>query len=376
MDTALLAAVAAVAIIALALGALWWRARAAAGHAARRFDETRQAREREQRAADERIGALEAQCSELQERLLALQSRTWLADFPAEQVFALIARDEADLDGRRRAFGLVRDESGSLLPFLSERRMGHLEPGESFVAVRGQLVKLDPAELDAAAPAAAPASAPSRAVPPAGERAARHAPLRAPGRDPDATEPAAAEDPPAHDTDRTVLLSPTRDAQPADPDAGLPYLKVIAGPDEGTLFALPFTGATIGRDATNVVPLADGGASRVHCRIEYRRNVFVLSDNGSTNGTLCNDELVQERELAFGDVIQVADTRLCYSCEGHELRSADPARAVAAFQHCLTRQPDFVSALKALAFLLERDVARNKDAQPIWDRIARLERGR
>lgn len=384
MDTALVAIVGVLAIIALVLGVLWQRARGAAADAARGLAEAAQAHQRERREADERSTSLQAQLSQLQERSRALDAHTWLSDFPADAVFALIARDEADYDGKQRSFGLVRDEAGRIKPFVSERRMGHLQPGDSFVAVRGQLVKLEPDDLEAGQPAASDARAPSPR--PAAAAPSRPPPTamasppsaRVPARDPDATVPAAHDDLPAQETasDRTVFLSPTRDAAPEDPNAGLPYLEVIAGPDLGKSFVLPFSGAGVGRDAGNVVPLGDGGASRVHCRIDYEHTGFVLRDNDSTNGTLCNDEPVREHALAFGDVLQVADTRLRFSCDGHELRASDPPRAAAAFEQCLAHQPDFVLALKGLAFLLERDVARKKDAQPIWDRIARLERAR
>ncbi|MBI2237472.1 MAG: FHA domain-containing protein, partial [Actinobacteria bacterium] len=67
---------------------------------------------------------------------------------------------------------------------------------------------------------------------------------------------------------------------------------------------------TIGRlpDCDVVVP--DPGASRHHARIRHRDGHYTLTDLGSTNGTLVNDELVQETLLEDGDRITIGKTIL------------------------------------------------------------------
>lgn len=171
--------------------------------------------------------------------------------------------------------------------------------------------------------------------------------------------------------EKTMLFQPN--GNESETYAGFPYLRAVAGRDEGTLHYLQFTRTTIGRDRSNTLPIRDSNSSRWHCEIGFRDHHFVLTDNGSTNGTFCNGERIQECRLDFGDRIKIGDTEMVFSCEGFDLKDSDPGKAVKAFETCLQRQPKFLLALKHLAFLMERDVARQKDAQPIWDRIKKLE---
>ena len=74
-----------------------------------------------------------------------------------------------------------------------------------------------------------------------------------------------------------------------------------------------------------------------------------------------------------GDSIRVGETEMTFSCEGFELMTTDPARGIDALRVTLNRQPDFVPALRTLAFLLDRDVAHKKEAKTVSDRLALLE---
>jgi pSer/pThr/pTyr-binding forkhead associated (FHA) protein len=58
------------------------------------------------------------------------------------------------------------------------------------------------------------------------------------------------------------------------------------------------------------VVVADPGASRQHARISNTNGEFVLSDLGSTNGTLVNDQEVSERVLDDGDRITIGEAVL------------------------------------------------------------------
>ncbi len=67
---------------------------------------------------------------------------------------------------------------------------------------------------------------------------------------------------------------------------------------------------TLGRLPECDVVIPDPGASRHHARIAHREGGYTLTDLGSTNGTLVNEETVQERLLEDGDRITIGTTVL------------------------------------------------------------------
>lgn len=85
------------------------------------------------------------------------------------------------------------------------------------------------------------------------------------------------------------------------------------GVQEGTAIPLMGTQITIGRATTKAdweVCLNDPSVSRPHARLEYRDESWVLSDLGSSNGTLVNGSPVSEkgRVVKDGDVITFGST--------------------------------------------------------------------
>jgi pSer/pThr/pTyr-binding forkhead associated (FHA) protein len=76
-----------------------------------------------------------------------------------------------------------------------------------------------------------------------------------------------------------------------------------------TAFRIRKQTVTIGRLPECDVVVSDPGASRHHARIRVDGGEYVLTDLGSTNGTLVNDEPVQERSLLHGDRITIGTTR-------------------------------------------------------------------
>lgn len=91
-------------------------------------------------------------------------------------------------------------------------------------------------------------------------------------------------------------------------------LACIGGPYLGQSFPLSHETSLIGRSLDHAIALpADTSVSRVHARIVYEGGRHYISDFGSQNGLLVNDDLVTEpRRLQPADVIQVGATRLRY----------------------------------------------------------------
>jgi pSer/pThr/pTyr-binding forkhead associated (FHA) protein len=54
----------------------------------------------------------------------------------------------------------------------------------------------------------------------------------------------------------------------------------------------------------------DERISRVHARVDWDGATWVVVDLGSTNGTWVNGELVEERRLEAGDILEIGDTQL------------------------------------------------------------------
>jgi hypothetical protein len=170
-----------------------------------------------------------------------------------------------------------------------------------------------------------------------------------------------------------VGLTPAERSQ-RDDYHGMPMLRATSGSDTGRVFVLSFGNCTIGRASGNTAVITEAKASRTHAEILFQGGKFTLRDNRSTNGTLKNGEAVTTPcPLEFGDVITIGGSDLVFSCEGFDLRTADPTRAIIAFERLLDHKADFIPALHHLAFLLERDVARRHEAAPIWERLKKLE---
>ena len=91
----------------------------------------------------------------------------------------------------------------------------------------------------------------------------------------------------------------------------LPQVKMIAGPRPGSTLQLRIPATTFGRGAENDYRFAeDTQLSRNHCRIVMDNKRFILTDNGSTNGTMVNGNPVTEIELRSGDVIEFGEIKL------------------------------------------------------------------
>jgi transcriptional regulator with GAF, ATPase, and Fis domain len=87
-----------------------------------------------------------------------------------------------------------------------------------------------------------------------------------------------------------------------------PRLVAIAGPLKDSSFALPAGALPIGRDASNLLPIADPSVSRRHCVVTREGDRFKVQDLDSRNGTLVNGMPVQEHYLQEGDQVGIGDS--------------------------------------------------------------------
>lgn len=171
--------------------------------------------------------------------------------------------------------------------------------------------------------------------------------------------------------DSTLILS--GDASAERRFHGMAFLRITSDVEGDREFQIPFGLITFGRAPTNALVLVEDKASRVHAEIRYDGDRFILKDLGSTNGTYHNGNRATENPLGFGDIIRVGRTEMRFTAEGFDLKDNDPRAAIAAFEAMLEHVPDFVPALQNLAFLLERDVTRRREAPALWERLKQLE---
>jgi hypothetical protein len=107
----------------------------------------------------------------------------------------------------------------------------------------------------------------------------------------------------------------TAAGQGAEPEAGEVAMSlrlvVIAGPDQGKVFALSGPESVcFGRSRAAAARLADPGVSRSHCEVKLAAGRATVIDLASTAGTFVNGARVREQVLQPGDVLQVGATQL------------------------------------------------------------------
>src|ERR1700683_664077 len=79
---------------------------------------------------------------------------------------------------------------------------------------------------------------------------------------------------------------------------------------------------TIGREASNGIPIADPSVSRKHCLVSGQDGRFLVRDLDSRNGTLVNGTRVEEQWLQHGDEIAAGDSSFVFLLEDEELAPA------------------------------------------------------
>ncbi len=102
---------------------------------------------------------------------------------------------------------------------------------------------------------------------------------------------------------------------------------MIAGPAKDSTIPLPDGEATLGRDPTNAVAMADASVSRKHCLLRREEDGrFQIRDLDSRNGTLVNGLAVKEQWLRHGDEIATGDSVFLFLVE--DVDQAVPASRV------------------------------------------------
>ncbi len=112
-------------------------------------------------------------------------------------------------------------------------------------------------------------------------------------------------------------------------------LTVIRGRDIDQVYTIEDRQASVlGRSIKCDIRLPDGRASRSHCRIEHVGGQWIITDNGSRNGTYVNKQKVAEATLESGQTIRVGATALKFTIDG------EPDRAGPEGTEALLRQED------------------------------------
>ena len=74
---------------------------------------------------------------------------------------------------------------------------------------------------------------------------------------------------------------------------------------------------SIGRRDDNDLIIDNLKVSRVHAQIRRTKDSFILFDIDSTSGTKVNGHLIRQHKLSNGDVIEIADVPLIFSCDSY-----------------------------------------------------------
>lgn len=92
-------------------------------------------------------------------------------------------------------------------------------------------------------------------------------------------------------------------------------LHVVRGPQTGVTYQLGDEPLSIGRSPQCDVFLNDMTVSREHAAVEPSEGGYVIRDANSFNGVWVNNDSVEARRLASGDVIQIGAFCLVYKEE-------------------------------------------------------------
>ncbi|WP_432833615.1 FhaA domain-containing protein [Dactylosporangium sp. CA-092794] len=101
---------------------------------------------------------------------------------------------------------------------------------------------------------------------------------------------------------------------PPGPGGPARNVRLVSG--DGRSYPLSIGSTVIGRGDQANMRLPDVGISRRHARLDFDGAQVVLTDLGSTNGTMVNGQRVSAVALNPGDMIQLGTTTLTYRVDG------------------------------------------------------------
>lgn len=91
-------------------------------------------------------------------------------------------------------------------------------------------------------------------------------------------------------------------------------MRLVSG--DGRTYPLQMGSTVIGRGDQANLRLPDVGISRRHARLDFDGGQVVLTDLGSTNGTMVNGQRVSAVALNPGDMVQLGTTTLTFRVDG------------------------------------------------------------
>jgi adenylate cyclase len=97
-----------------------------------------------------------------------------------------------------------------------------------------------------------------------------------------------------------------------------PYLRIITPDGRSHHHFLKQGEVTVGRSNENDITFYDPKVSRNHAKIIKKGESFVLTDLGSFNGTMVNDEIVTSTVLKHNDEIKIGSSRLLFLTQKKE----------------------------------------------------------
>ena len=112
------------------------------------------------------------------------------------------------------------------------------------------------------------------------------------------------------DWDDETKIAAKDELKPTPADRDRAYLIVLAGASVGEMYKVVAERTVIGRGQNADIQVIDEGISRRHAEIVHVGEEILIRDLGSTNGTYCNGERINEYTLSDGDKIQVGSTTI------------------------------------------------------------------